>query len=221
MRTEYRSGRSFSVKEVTMSLVRPILTPFIGLALLSACSDAHITDVGGELVPPAMTSVPVPEIHGVWEWTRVEHLTMPTWVAQFVAGIMPEGPITQARCESSGTVDLTQNGSTFSGTASLETISCETKGGTQFQPPGPLPQPIDVVDGHISGNAIRFSFIHPTVAPCPMTAVIAAVDGSMATALSGGGRCFVPGHPQSESPIELPPPPGGTSKTLSWEAVRR
>jgi hypothetical protein len=178
-----------------MPLVQPILTPLIGLTLISACSDEAITDIGGELDAPAMSSAPVPEIHGLWEWTRVEHLTMPVWVAELVADILPEGPNTQARCESSGIMDLTQVGTTFTGTALLETISCETKGGTLFQPPGPLPQPIDIEDGRISGNAIAFSFRHPTVAPCPMQAVIAAVEGSLATALSGGGHCFVPGHP--------------------------
>lgn len=42
----------------------------------------------------------------------------------------------------------------------------------------------------------------------------------MAGALSGMGRCMLLGHPQSESPLSMDPPPGGTSKTLSWEAVR-
>jgi hypothetical protein len=143
---------------------------------------------------------------------------MPAWVAQMV-GIPPEGPVTQAHCESAGWMILVQSGASFSGTAGQTSISCETKGGEQFQPPGWF-LAIDVADGHIGGANIRFTFGGIIPAPCPHSGVITATSGGMATALKATGRCFVPGHPRSETPLLSPPPPGGTSKTLSWQATR-
>lgn len=138
---------------------------------------------------------------------------------QLIAGIQPEGSVTRAHCESAGTMNLMQNGVTFSGVATQLAIVCETKGGQQFQPPGAF-LPMAVEDGRIRGASIAFSFNSITVTPCPQHGIIAAIAAGVATELKAGGRCFVPGHPLSESPVVLLPPPGGTSKTLSWRAVR-
>ncbi len=159
------------------------------------------------------------DLSGAWTWSREEHLTIPDWVAMFVIGIQPEGPVTQARCEGSGTMTLEQTGATFTGTATESSHQCVTSGGQAFQAPG-FADPILIADGRIHGRSIRFSFSSPTVTPCPHHAVISAVDNGLALALDGTGQCFVPGHPKSESPIALPPPPGGTSKTLTSRATR-
>jgi hypothetical protein len=190
------------------------------MVLLIGCSGPDIASPFDEWADaPAMAVAAVPDVSEAWNWTRVEHLTMPAWVAQFVAGIVPEGPVTQAYCESAGTMNLSQSGATFSGPAAQTWISCVTKGGHEFQPPG-WDLEIAVVDGRMKGSSIQFSFNSATPAPCPHHGVISAVTGGKATALSASGRCFVPGHPKSESPIVLLPPPAGTSKTLAWEAVR-
>ncbi|HSJ63577.1 MAG TPA: hypothetical protein VK922_06660 [Gemmatimonadaceae bacterium] len=50
--------------------------------------------------------------------------------------------------------------------------------------------------------------------------VITDESGGVATGFSGTGRCVLPGHPQSESIVPADPPPGGTSKTLRFDAWR-
>lgn len=170
--------------------------------------------------PSALTAAAAPpDLSGAWNWSRVEHLTLPAWVAALVVGIEPEGPITQVTCEGSGTMTIDQSGRTFSGTATQTIHGCETAGGQQFQSPG-ASDPIVVADGRISGRSIHFRFESPTVKPCPHDATISEIHAGTAVALTGTGRCFVPGHPKSESPIALDPPQAGTSKTVRWKAVR-
>lgn len=199
------------------------------LALLSAglvalgCSDHSPTSLGSfgpEVVEsPAVTASsagPPADVSGEWTWSSVERLKMPPFVA-IAVGVVPEGKNTHARCESAGTLELTQSGSTFAGTAEKQFNACMTRGGQ-----GPFQQPQSdffVEDGRITGSSAHFSFASATVRPCPHTAVITEVSGGVALELSGTGTCFLPNHPQSESPNDLPPP-AATTKTLSWEAHR-
>ena len=81
-------------------------------ALIASCSD-QVSD------PTAPTSRPSPspsaalvDVSGLWNWSNEDLLTMPEFVA-VMFGIPPEGPITHIRCESSGTMVLTQVGSSF------------------------------------------------------------------------------------------------------------
>jgi hypothetical protein len=196
------------------------------MLLVVACTESPATDELGSLLPTAPTASTAllsggatPDLSGAWNWSRVEQLTMPSWVAEFVFGIDPEGPITRVTCAPSGTMTLIQTGATFTGTATQTTHNCETAGGQQFQS-SDAAIPIVVAEGRISGRAIRFSWAGPTVNPCPHQATISVIQGDTAVALTGTGHCFVPGHPKSESPIVLDPPPAGTSKILTWQAVR-
>jgi hypothetical protein len=190
--------------------------------LLTACT---MTPDGGEpqsltaLAPTAPSAVQPgspPDLSGSWNWSNVEVLRMPSFVAIMV-GIKPEGLNTQARCESAGTMTLVQTGASFSGSAARTFNACETKGGQFFQQPGTAFQ---ISDGRITGSSIHFSFSSPFVSPCPHRATISAVEGGIAGALNGTGGCILPGHPQSESPVQLNPPPGGTSQTIAWTATR-
>ena len=167
----------------------------------------------------AVRSATVMDVSGVWEWSDVSRLTLPRSVA-ILSGIEPEGPITHARCEAHGSMTLSQAGSTFSGVASAMSQRCVTHGGQVFSSPD-AGLPKAVAGGEINGMGLRFSFANSLITPCPHQAVVSEVQNGVASALSGGGRCFVPGDPQYAGP--LPPPPageGGTSKTLSWEALR-
>lgn len=155
-------------------------------------------------------------VAGEWTWSNVEALSIPAFLAAAL-GISPEGRNTHARCESTGTMSLVQTGSTFHGTANRTTNDCLTKGGQSFNQPGAA---FVVEEGRIIGRTVHFELNGPLVMPCPHHAVISEAESGVATALSGTGRCVLPGHPQSESPLFLDPPPGGNSKTLSWEAVR-
>jgi len=158
------------------------------------------------------------DLSGSWTWSNLETLKMPPFLAAAL-GITPEGANTHARCESAGTMTLIQNGASFSGTAFKTFNACETHGGQTFQQPQ-ANAPLTITDGHVQGRNIRFALNSPTVTPCPHKAVIAEFDGSMAVALSGTGHCILPGHPQSNSPVVLDTP-AGTTKTLSWSAVRQ
>lgn len=177
--------------------------------------------LGSVLALPAAAQS-VPDVSGDdWNWSNVETLRLPREFLEGVGaglGVTPEGENTFATCESSGSMELAQSGATFWGTASRTFNLCETQGGQFFQQPQTA---LFIVDGVITGNGARFSHESPTVHPCPHHVVLTAIDNDgRVTTMSGTGRCILPGHPQSSSPAALPPPPGGTSKVLNWEASR-
>jgi hypothetical protein len=192
----------------------------LSAAMLIGCTGAPAHDwtglAGGLPTGPAVVLPASPaDLSGAWNWSRSEILRMPPLVAALV-GIVPEGSNTHARCESSGTLLLVQAGSSFSGTATKTANACTTNGGQTFVQPG---NQFQIVDGRISGNSVHFSIEEPIVAPCPHRAVI-AVEAGVPSALNGTGRCVLPGHPQSTSPLPFDPPPGGTSTTINWSAIR-
>jgi hypothetical protein len=210
-----------------MSRSRTFLALWLTAVFLAACSDRNPAGVesgsaGSQIEAQAsrVTAQSAPDLNGAWNWSNVEVLRMPRWFVEAfgpVLGITPEGENTHARCESMGTLTLAQAGAEFEGTATRTFNACETTGGQAFQQPGVA---FDIADGRIGGHSIHFSFHTAMVRPCPHRAVISDVQGGVAAALSGTGRCILPGHPQSGSPAIVDPPPGGTSTTLSWEAWR-
>lgn len=177
--------------------------------------------LSGAASVPALAKEPALPVGlaGDWTWTRLEQLTIPDWFAAGVLGIQPEGRYTHARCESSGVMWLSQAGADFEGAATATVQECLTSGGQGFVSPG-FQIPTAVEQGRMRGNGLRFVLSNPMVRPCPFHATIEEISEGVATALSGGGRCVLPGHPRSESVVQLDPPPGGTSVTLRWEAVR-
>jgi hypothetical protein len=209
--------------ETNMSQSRTLLALALVAALLPACSDLNPVGVEPESAEPqsiAQASRAAPDLSGAWNWRNEETLRMPRWFVEAmgpVLGITPEGENTHAHCESSGTMTLAQTGIEFEGTATKTFNACETTGGQTFKQPGVA---IQVADGVIRGRSTHFSFQTATVRPCPHHAVVSEVQDGVVVALTGAGRCVLPGHPQSDSPINLDPPPGGTSTTLSWEASR-
>lgn len=165
------------------------------------------------------------DVSGEWQWNRSELIRMPRWFVENVLNgvpgndVQPEGRNTHARCHSEGIMMLVQDGATFEGSASRTAGSCQTFGGQVFQQPDAA-LPLAVFDGRIRGLGLSFSMGNPVVSPCPHNTVITDVEGGMAVAFGGTARCVLPGHPQSESILPLGPPPGGTSKTLSFGARR-
>ena len=197
--------------------------------LLAACSGADLRDFQPTALPtaPAAPSIPAAssnanasspaDVSGTWNWSSTEHLTFPPFVAQLIFGIQPEGPVTQLRCDSTGTMHLIQSGGAFTGSAT-QTAVCETGRGHVFvPPPAAFPIALVVTDGQIIGHSIHFLSSGADI-PCPFNGVITGFDNGTATDLSATGRCIVPGHPKSPVPFE--PPPAGTSKTLTWTASR-
>jgi hypothetical protein len=205
-----------AIQEVFMLRVRSLLL-FVAIPLwLGACSADDAT--GPEPGDPtglafSQGAGPV-DISGEWSLSRVLQVTAPDWVAELIFGIEAEGPVTVFRCESVGSMTLSQAGSEFTGTAAWDSNACETRGGQVFSAGFP---PI-TIEGQISGRSLRFDWIEPGGLVCPQHGRIGDLANGVAVVLSGTGRCIVPGHPLS--PVPLDPPPAGTSKTLVWEAVR-
>lgn len=206
-----------------MTESRKLLALIVGIAGLTGCSESGITDASpppsegrGVPQPAAANAGAAVDVGGAWVFTREEQLTIPDWVAVAIFGIQPEGPVTIARCTSSGTMTLSQTDATFTGVSMRTAHQCVTRGGQPFQDPAAF-APVPITDGRIGGSAVRFLHDGPLV-DCEHHAVISDVQGGVAVALDGGARCVVPGHPKSDVPLD--PPPAGTSKTLDWQAVR-
>lgn len=202
--------------------MKTLTNAFIGLAGLliafAGCADGTATAPEDEVITGVSlpnASVVAGDLVGSWEWSNVEKIRLPAHLTPLL-GIAPEGPNTHAVCESAGTLTINAVGSGFEGVAAKTFNLCRTNGGQTFQQPASV---LFVKDGRVHGNAVDFSFESPTVKPCPHHAT-ATREGGVVIRLSGTGHCMLPGHPQSESPIDLPPPPGGTSTTLSWVAER-
>jgi hypothetical protein len=155
------------------------------------------------------------DVSGTWSVAGVLQLIVPEFVAEVILGIDPEGPVTHIRCTFSGTAELVQDGDTFSGTELQDPNQCVTRGGQAFQDEG---GPVPIVDGRINGRNISFALDDFPVF-CPQQGVISDIQDGSANRMSGTGRCIVPGHPRSPY-MDLPPPPLGVSKALSWEYSR-
>jgi hypothetical protein len=180
---------------------------------LAACSSDQVAgpEDGLSMALDASAAQSV-NVDGVWNISRVVQITAPDWVAVLIFGVAPEGVVTHILCETTGTMELFQDGETFHGTAQGTTSNCETHGGQSTSGGGSAD--IVIVDGTIDGRSIKFDWLEDQMLVCPYKLVVSS-DGDR---LSGTGRCIVPGHPQSIVPLD--PPPGGTSKTLNFEATR-
>lgn len=198
----------------------------LSILLLVGCSGESLTSTEAEVSEAPTLGITAEkqaqnqaglDVSGSWSWSREEHLTFPEWVAQTVLGILPEGPTTTARCEGSGTMTLAQVGASLTGSFEQTAHECVTKGGQVFQDPGAF-SPVAITDGELHGRSLSI-LLDGVLIDCRYHAVAKDVEGNTAVTLDGGGSCIVPGHPKSE--IGLDPPPGGTSKTLSFTAVRQ
>lgn len=192
---------------------------------LVACSaaDRGTFEPGGNSAAPtgpsAIATSPVPDVSGSWNWSASGHLTVPSTDVERLFGIPPEGPITHLRCESTGTMELSQAGATFGGSATRTTISCETGRGRVFVPPTTaFPNTLPVAEGLITGRAVHFLIGAVAGLGCPHQGAIQDVVEGVGLELRATGRCIIPGHPHS--PVPRDPPPGGTSHDTSFVATR-
>ena len=195
------------------------------VVFLIACSgtDRALEPMASPAVPTgpsAVESSSVPDVSGSWNWSGAGHLTVPSADVQRLLGIQPEGPITHLRCESTGTMELSQAGAIFNGSATRSTSRCETGGGHVFAlPTTTFPNTLAVVDGQITGRAVHFLLGAVAGLGCPHNGAIQDVEEGAATVLRATGRCIIPGHPQS--PVPRDPPPAGTSHDTSFVATRQ
>ena len=209
-----------------MRRVFPFSSTVPALLLLTACSGGDRSSVGGVTAYPtaptsALSATPsrAPDLSGSWNWSAVGRLTVPASVVERLFGIEPEGPITHLRCESSGTMELTQTGASFSGLATRTAVSCETGLGHVFVPAPPgFTNSLPVEEGTITGRGVHFLLGSVGGLGCPHNGAITDVEDGTATEITANGRCILPGHPQSPAPLD--PPPLGTSHDTSLVATR-
>ena len=207
--------------------MRPIFLLSSGITglVLAACSGGDRAPFEASANPTApsaslaVAASSVPDVSGAWVWAAAGQLTVPASLVQRLFGIEPEGPITHLRCESSGTMQLSQTGATFTGSATRTAVTCETGRGHVFEPPAmAFPNSLPVADGVITGRAIHFLIGSVAGLGCPHNGAITSLDSGTATTLRASGRCILPGHPQSPAPVD--PPPSGTSHDTSFVATR-
>jgi hypothetical protein len=181
--------------------------------LLSACdaqTGGPADPVGAAGSLQAAVATATADVTGTWTYERELKLTLPPWAAELVFGLVPEGPVTHMACSGTGTLELVGDGASFSGTVASGPGECTTRGGQV--PASGGASSVVIVDGVVHGHSISFTWLEDGYLPCPYQAV---VSGDV---MSGTGRCIIPGHPQS--PVPANPPPGGTSKTVSFRATR-
>jgi hypothetical protein len=165
------------------------------IPLIAACGDSVITAPGSDAPnEPAFGLVGgAIDLNGTWDWTETTVIKTQAWAVPLFFGVQAEGPITHITCQAQGTLSLTQNGSTFSG-SSTQSGSCETKGGQPVL--APFPPTLDLIDGQIIGRSYRFTW---DAGPfplgghifCPNHGAIRVKDGA-ATELRGSGDCLLP-----------------------------
>jgi hypothetical protein len=203
-----------------MSGSRKLFGVIMASVWLAACSDGGVTDVAptGSLLGAHGNGGASVDLSGEWTWAESETLIIPAWAVELAfPEIEAEGSITRASCESSGTLTLVQTGNTFTGTTVRTDHECVTSGGQIFGGDASafLPQPI--IDGEIRGRSFVMHRL-ATVVECIYHGTISGLEAGVATTLSGGGQCIVPGHPRS--PIPVDPPPGGVDIVSSFTATR-
>jgi hypothetical protein len=195
------------------------------VVFLVACSRADRIASGAlatpavPIGPSAVVTSAVPDVSGSWNWSGAGHLTIPASDVERLLGIEPEGPITHLRCEATGTMEVSQAGTVFNGSATRSTSRCETGGGRVLAlPTATFPETLRIAEGLIEGRAVHFLFGAVAGLGCPHNGAIQNVVEGVATELRATGRCIIPGHPQS--PVPRDPPPAGTSHDTSFVATR-
>lgn len=172
------------------------------LLLLAGCVDElpgpeEAAVVGTEPATDVASKAPaVLDLTGDWAWSAVTLVLAKPLIFDlgFFAGIDPEGPITRMLCPSSGILTIsTQNGASFSGSATQVNELCTTQGGQTALPP--FPPSLNVVDGQISGHSFSYTNVGnipdaPPI-PCHFKGAI-RVQGGVAVELKGTGQCEVP-----------------------------
>ncbi len=182
---------------------------WLALALVAAgCNDRQEPLAPSDGTSLLLAPAPVADISGTWLWREdvIFSVAAPTTGVFF--GIEPEGPITHFRCHETGTMTLTQSGSSFSGTAS-QASECRTRGGQVFSPPV-FPSSLDVAEGRIEGHSVHMLFGAGDI-NCPYHATI-SMEAGQAVSLNGSGRCIEPGHPHSGIPLPSTGRPCGRNR---------
>ena len=159
---------------------------------------AGVSGAGSEDANGTPTQASAYNISGTSQWEESNISVVPGFVAALI-GLEDEGPTLHLTCESGGTMTFTQEGMTFSGSA--------TQGGECFTQDGqgpfyPFPSSLDITNGEITGRSIRFQF-----GTCTYRGRLVVVHNCSVLAIAATGNC-----PEFFTPASL--------KTVSFTAIR-
>ena len=150
--------------------------PFATLLPACAQDDPLATEASSVL----SQAVAAPDINGVWNYSETTFLVL-----------KPEDDVLHLTCTSpNGELTINQTGSTFTGTLTYQTGTCETKDGQAVPTPWALPYNA-TLSGRITGNALHIDqYDAPPSQPvhCPKNGTIRLEDG-VPVALMTKGRC--------------------------------
>lgn len=188
------------------------LALFLVAVLGTACADDHDGVMEPELLPSAAAVVQSaaaqpPDLSGDWIWEHRTVFVVPTDVAMAVVDPVAHpflhGPITRIECRVSGTAELAQTGTSFSGSATQES-DCGLKEGPRFAMPFVFAPVFDISNGELRGRSMRFEVGATCVNQGDVT-----VAGGTAVAWRVTGEC--------EIPVPVKP---SVARTIRWEAER-
>lgn len=183
------------------------LALFVIFVTATACADYPDGIVEPETHSSTAAAVQPPDISGDWVWEHRTVFVIPTDVAMAVvdpaAHPFLDGPITRIECRVSGTADLAQNGSSFSGTAT-QASDCALKEGPHFAMPFVFAPVFDISNGELRGRSMRFE----VGSSCDNRGNV-RVSGGTVMAWRVTGEC--------EIPVPVNP---SVAKTIRWEAER-
>lgn len=172
---------------------RTSLVGIIGIVILGTASG-----VGSKQVNVRPDGVRTYDISGDWQWEESNISMVPGYVAGLI-GIEDEGPTLHLTCDSGGTMSFTQDGNTFSGSAT-QGGECFTHGGQG--PFYPFPSSLEIPSGEVVGRSIHFQF-----STCIYRGRLVVDDNGNVVAIAATGNC-----PEFFTPASL--------KTVSFTAIR-
>ena len=153
--------------------------------LLAGCADDHPTALEPAAAGQALAAAAGPfDISGTWS-DVVEHTSLV---------VKPADAVLHLSCVSTGEMQITQNGSTFTGTLHHSTSACVLRDGSPFPPPWSTPYDA-TFSGTIAGHALHIDqYDAPPAFPthCPKNGRI-LLDGGAAVQLTTVGKCDL-GH---------------------------
>jgi hypothetical protein len=157
-----------------------------------------VSGAGSEDTNVAPAAACTYRISGTWQWEELNISVVPGFVAGLI-GLEDEGPTLHLTCESGGTMSFTQDGNTFSGSAT-QGGECITQGGQG--PFYPFPSSLAITNGEITGRSIRFQF-----GTCTYRGRLVVDHNCSVLAIAATGNC-----PEVFTPASL--------KTVSFTAIR-
>lgn len=159
---------------IRITKARTFATLAVGLVVFAAGSRAgRVSAIGNPDTQPY-------DISGDWQWSEQNILTVPGYGAAFL-GLQEEGPTLHFECVSGGTMNIEQDGNTFTATVA-QSGECFTQRGQG--PFYPFPSTLDI-SGSVNERSIFIDF-----GDCEYRGhLVIAPNSSTVRAIAATGNC--------------------------------